>query len=55
MRLLWDLIKFRIRLFYISYSKIKSKEFRDEEQELKLKIEELDKEVSKTNSENTYR
>ena len=52
-RLLWDLVKYRIRLFTISYCKRKSKERRDVELKLKTEIEKLDQELSETNSDET--
>ena len=52
-RLLWDLVKYRIRLFTISYCKQKSKERCDVELKLKTELEKLDQELSETNSDET--
>ena len=50
-RVLWDLIKYRIRLFTISYCKTKAKRRKDKEEELRIEIEKLDQELSKSHSD----
>ena len=51
-RLKWELFKMEIRVLTISYSKHKAKKFREKEQDLDVRLEELDSFLSQNTNAN---